>query len=66
MVIGSRFPTDKMVTAHVEAIKFGMQHDIVGPAHILFYGDEVKASHVTARAGGTIVARKNMVRSRGR
>lgn len=65
MVIASVFPTDKMVTAHVEAIKFGIEHDIIAPAHILFYGDEAKASHVTANAGGTIVARKQSVRGRG-
>lgn len=66
MVIGSKFPSDQIVSAHFAAIKYGLQNDIVDPEHIIFYGDEAKATLVTARYGGMVVAAKEMVRRSGR
>jgi hypothetical protein len=66
MVIGSQFPTDKIVPAHFEAIKFGLQNDIAGTEHIIFYGDEAKATLVTAKFGGRVVSVKECIRRRGR
>jgi hypothetical protein len=66
MVIGSKFPSDQIVSAHFAAIKYGLQNDIAGPEHIIFYGDEAKATLVTARYGGRVVAAKETVRRRGR
>ena len=66
MVIGSKFPSDKIVSAHFAAIKFGLQNDIAGPEHIIFYGDQDKAALVTSRYGGHIVAAAHKVRRRGR
>jgi hypothetical protein len=66
MVIGSKFPADKMVGAHFDAIKYGLQNDIVDPRHIIFYGDADKATLVTARNGGKVLAIKTKVRRSGR
>jgi hypothetical protein len=65
MVIGSKFPADKMVGAHFDAIKYGLQNDIVDPRHIIFYGDADKATLVTARNGGKVLAIKTKVRRSG-
>jgi hypothetical protein len=66
MVIGSQIPADRMVSAHFDAIKYGLQNDIVTPTVILFYGDEAKANLITARNGGKVLAIKPAVRRRGR
>jgi hypothetical protein len=65
MVIGSKFPSDKIVGAHFDAIKYGLQNDIVDSEHILFYGNADKATLVTARNGGRVLAIKETVRRRG-
>jgi hypothetical protein len=66
MVIGSSFPSDRMVSAHFDAIKYGLQNDIVDSTHIIFYGDADKATLVTARNGGRVLAIKPQIRRRGR
>lgn len=65
MVIGSKFPSDQIVSAHFAAIKYGLQNDIAGPEHIIFYGDEAKATLVTARYGGHVVKVLPKIRRRG-
>jgi hypothetical protein len=65
MVIGSSFPSDRMVSAHFDAIKYGLQNDIVDSTHIIFYGDADKATLVTARNGGRVLAIKPQIRRRG-
>jgi hypothetical protein len=65
MVIGSRFPSDKVVGAHFDAIKYGLQNDIVDSRHIIFYGDADKAVLVTARNHGRVLAIKDKVRRSG-
>lgn len=66
MVIGSQIPADRMVSAHFDAIKYGLENDIVSPTIILFYGDEYKANLVTARHDGKVLAVKPTVRRSGR
>lgn len=65
MVIASIFPTDQMGPAHFDAIKHGLDHDLAGDNFIIFYGNQGKASLVTAAHGGKIVAAKTHVRRRG-
>jgi hypothetical protein len=66
MVIGSKFPSDQIVSAYFAAIKYGLQNDIADSEHIIFYGDEAKATMVTALYGGQVLAVKPAVRRRGR
>jgi len=67
MVIGSKFPSDQIVSAHFAAIKYGLDNDIADSEHIIFYGDEAKASLITAQYGGRVLAVKPTVRRyRGR
>jgi len=65
MVIASRFPPGEIVGAHFDAIKFGLQNDIAGPEHIIFYGNQGKAALITAKHGGIIVAARNKIGRRG-
>lgn len=62
-VVAGRVPD--VIHARVEAIKFGMPMDIVDGEHVIFYGDEAKASLIISQCDGVITSRKNMVRRRG-
>jgi hypothetical protein len=62
MVIGAKFPTDKIVSARFEAIKYGIEADFADQTTLIFYGDMDKASRVCARWDGRIIAAKRIVR----
>ena len=66
MVVGSYIPESRLVSAHFDAIKYGVENDILPPNTMLFYGDADKATLITARNSGKVLAIKAQVRRSGR